>query len=260
MTAQFEPTQAVDSRALYLDLMQKCLLNTIYEDPPQDPWSAKTFDPVKRAGGFDWPSLAHSMIGQHRMANVRQAVETVVEEGVPGDLIETGVWRGGACIFMRAILQAYGIRDRRVFVADSFAGLPPPDPYRYPADAGDPHHTYAPLAVPLEQVRTNFAKYDLLDEQVVFLKGWFKDTLPQAPIERLAVLRLDGDMYESTMDALNALYHKVSPGGFVIVDDYALGGCKRAIHDFRQVHGIEEPIIAIDSIGVYWRTTAAGAG
>jgi macrocin-O-methyltransferase TylF-like protien len=249
-------TVDADPRALYLDLMQKCLLNTIYEDPAQDPWSAKTFDPAKRAGGLDWPSLAHTMIGQHRMANVRQAVETVVEEGVPGDLIETGVWRGGACIFMRAILQAYGIRDRRVFVADSFAGLPPPDAQRYPADAGDPHHTYTPLAVPMEQVQANFAKYDLLDEQVVFLKGWFKDTLPQAPIERLAVLRLDGDMYESTMDALSALYDKVSPGGFIIVDDYALAGCKQAVHDFRTARGAEEPMIAIDSISVYWRKPA----
>src|SRR5690242_3457608 len=85
------PAADADPRALYLDLMQKCLLNTIYEDPAQDPWSAKTFDPVKRAGGLDWPSLAHTMIGQHRLANLRQAVETVLEEGVPGDLIETGV-------------------------------------------------------------------------------------------------------------------------------------------------------------------------
>jgi GT2 family glycosyltransferase len=246
---------APDPRNLYLDLMRRCLLNTIYEDPAQDPWSDQRYDPAKRAGGLDWPSQAHTMIGQRRMDNLRDAVETVLAERVPGDLIETGVWRGGACIFMRAILKAYNVTDRTVYVADSFAGLPPPDAERYPADAGDRHHTYTPLAIPLEEVQGNFAKYDLLDEQVVFLKGWFKDTLHRAPIERLAVLRLDGDMYESTMDALVALYGKVSPGGYVIVDDYALPGCQQAIHDFRDRNGIGSALVAIDSMSVYWRVT-----
>lgn len=72
----------------------------------------------------------------------------------------------------------------------------------------------------LEEVQENFRRYNLLDDQVQFLKGWFCDTLPTAPIEKLAVLRLDGDLYESIMDGLNALYDKVSPGGFIIVDDY----------------------------------------
>ncbi|MCX7153222.1 MAG: class I SAM-dependent methyltransferase, partial [Proteobacteria bacterium] len=103
------------------------------------------------------------------------------------------------------------------------------------------------------QVQANFAKYDLHDDQVRFLKGWFKDTLPAAPIAQLAVLRLDGDMYESTMDALNALYHKVSPGGFVIIDDYILPKCRAAIGDFRRAKGISETIIDIDGAGVYWR-------
>lgn len=247
------PRAAADTRVMYLDLMQKCLLNTIYEDPSQDPWSDKRFDAAKRAGGLDWPSVAHTMIGEKRMSNLRRCVEAVIADAVPGDLIETGVWRGGACIYMRAILKAHGVTDRRVFVADSFEGLPPPDPAKYPADAGDQHHTYAPLAVSREQVQANFAKYDLLDEQVLFLKGWFKDTLQDAPIERLAVLRLDGDMYESTMDALTAVYHKVSPGGFIIVDDYALAGCKRAILDYRAQHGIKDAMMTIDSMSVYWR-------
>jgi O-methyltransferase len=253
--AELKPV-VTDPRALYLDLMEKCLLNTIYEDPAQDPWSAKRFDAAKRAGGLDWPSLAHTMIGQKRLNNLRTVVETVLASDVPGDLIETGVWRGGACILMRAVLKAHGVTDRRVFVADSFEGLPPPDPDKYPADAGDQHHTFTPLAVSLEQVRANFAKYDLLDEQVVFLKGWFKDTLPPAPVERLAVLRLDGDMYESTMDALQALYDKVSPGGFIIVDDFALPGCNRAISDFRTAHGIDDPLVGIDSMSCYWQKRA----
>ena len=110
-----------------------------------------------------------------------------------------------------------------------------------------------PLAVSIDEVKANFAKYGLLDGQVRFLKGWFKDTLPAAPIEHLAILRLDGDMYQSTIEALAALYHKVSPGGVIIVDDYgAVPGCRQAVHDFRAAHSIVAPIQDIDGIGVYW--------
>ncbi len=105
----------------------------------------------------------------------------------------------------------------------------------------------------MEQVQSNFRAYDLLDDQVVFLKGWFKDTLPTAPIEKLAILRLDGDMYESTMDGLNNLYDKLSPGGFCIVDDYGLPGCKLAIDDYRKEHGITDVMIQVDWTGWYWR-------
>jgi hypothetical protein len=212
-----------------------------------------SFDATLREYGGDWPSKAHTMIGSKRMANLRSLVESVLGNDVSGDLIETGVWRGGACIYMRAILKAYNVTDRRVWVADSFEGLPPPDP-AYPADEGDKFHTYSDLAVSIEEVRSNFEKYHLLDEQVVFLKGWFKDTLPTAPIERLAILRLDGDMYESTIVPLNCLYEKLSIGGYVIVDDYhVVDGCRQAITDFFRERGISPPLEEIDGIGVYWK-------
>lgn len=244
-------------RNLYLDMVQKCVINVIYEDPNQSRWAAHEYDARLREYGRDWPSMAHSMIGNARMANLRQVVEHVIEHGIPGDLIETGVWRGGACIMMRAVLKAYGVTDRRVWVADSFCGLPAPKP-GVAADAGDMHHTFQELAISLEEVRANFAKYDLLDEQVRFLKGWFSDTLPGAPIASLAVLRLDGDMYSSTMDALVSLYDKVSPGGFVIVDDFgAVAGCRKAIEEFRAERGIVEPIVNIDGLGVFWQKATA---
>ncbi|TLY51148.1 MAG: macrocin O-methyltransferase [Gammaproteobacteria bacterium] len=227
--------------------MQRCLLGLIYEDPAQDPWTGGKFDLNNRLLGRDWPLRAHSMIGKARMENLRGAIEYVLKENVPGDFIETGIWRGGACILMRAVLAAYGVTDRVVWCADSFEGLPEPNAALYPADAGDEHHTFAPLAVSLDEVQANFAHYGLLDERVRFLKGWFKDTLPGAPIARLAILRLDGDMYESTMDGLSALYAKVSPGGVVIVDDYgAVAACKQAVTDFRQAQQIDEPIRDID--------------
>lgn len=250
-------TLAVDSlRRDYIDLMRKCVIGMIHEDPPLE-WNGsgvRSFDPQTRELGRDWPSRAQSMIGNRRMAQLQQAAEFALQQGIPGDFIETGVWRGGACIFLRAILRAYGDASRRVWLADSFAGLPPPDPEKYPADTGDSHHNFRALAVPMEEVQANFERYGLLDEQVRFLPGWFKDTLPQAPIEKLAILRLDGDMYESTMDALAALYPKVSMGGFVIVDDYGyIESCRRAVMDYRSQHGITEPIHDIDGMGVFWQ-------
>lgn len=155
---------------------------------------------------------------------------------------------------MRGVLKVRGVTDRRVWVCDSFAGLPPPDADRYPLDAGSSFHLHERLAVSLEQVQANFERYGLLDGQVVFLKGWFRDTLPKAPIDKLAILRLDGDMYESTMDALRSLYPKLSPGGFAIIDDYfAVEGCRAAVSDYQKEHGFEEKIIPIDRMGGYWR-------
>lgn len=243
---------------LYLDLIEKVLLGVIYEDPPIDRWSGSAYNADLRNEGLDWPAKAHTMIGFRRLNNLRKLAEFVIANNIPGDFIETGVWRGGACIYMRAILKAYGITDRIVWVADSFEGLPEPDVATYPADQGDQHHTFRELAVSLERVQENFTKYGLLDEQVRFLKGWFKDTLPAAPVRQLAILRLDGDMYSSTMDAITALYDKVSQGGFIIVDDYnAVASCKQAITDFRASRGIVDEIVPIDRIGVYWQKKMA---
>lgn len=245
-----------ESGDMYLDLIEKVLLGVIYEDPPMDYWSGGQFRSELRNEGLDWPSKAHTMIGFKRLRNIRQLAEKALNDNVPGDFIETGAWRGGACIYMRAILKAHQCTDRQVWVADSFAGLPEPDQEKYPHDRGDKHHTISELTVSLEQVRENFSRYGLLDDQVHFLKGWFKDTLPAAPIKKLAMLRLDGDMYGSTMEALTALYDKVSRGGFIIVDDYnSVVGCKQAITDFRVQKSISDPLHAIDRLSVFWRKT-----
>jgi len=208
-------------------------------------------EPAYRMRNFT--ELAHTMIGTKRMDNIQQCIETVLEEDVAGDFIETGVWRGGATIFMRGVLAAYGIHDRIVWVADSFQGVPSPT---YPQDAGfDISKQVFPfLAVSKDEVAELFNRYELLDQQVKFLVGWFKDTLLTAPIKSIAVLRLDGDLYESTMDALNPLYAKVTTGGFIIVDDYySCPPCKRAIDDFRIAQRIADDIIQIDDQSIFWR-------
>lgn len=207
----------------------------------------------RRRGGADWPPYAHTMIGLARLDNIQMAIETALADRVPGDLVETGVWRGGAAIFMRAVLLANGIEDRTIWACDSFAGLPPPEPEQYPSDAGDPHYTVPYLSVGIDQVRANFNKFDLLDDKVRFVEGYFEDTLATLPAECFAVLRLDGDMYASTTVALKSLYDRLSPGGFAIVDDYHLGPCRQAVDDFRRERTVTEKIVDIDGLAVYWR-------
>ena len=242
-----------ETRRLYLDLLETALTGVLTRDGNVAPWATKEFDPERRLYGRDWPKSAATMIGTARMRNLRRLVETALVEGVAGDLLEAGVWRGGACIYMRGILSAHGVKNRKVWVADSFTGLPKPDEMAYPADKGDPHHTFEQLRVSLDEVKDNFQRFGLLDEQVAFLPGWFKDTLPQAPIEQLSVLRLDGDMYGSTMETLVAMYPRVSSGGFVIVDDYILPACRQAVDDFREQRGIDEPLHDVDGAAVYWK-------
>jgi hypothetical protein len=149
----------------------------------------RAYDATKRASGSDWPLFGYTMTGRARMDNLEQCIRDVIERQVAGDFIETGVWRGGSVMFMRAMLKLYGITDRVVWVADSFEGMPIP---REESDGWDRSHVEQ-LRVSLQQVRQNFARFGLLDDQVQFLKGWFSDTLPKAPIQRLAIVRLDGD-------------------------------------------------------------------
>lgn len=206
-----------------------------------------------RQVGRSWPQSAETMIGLKRLDNIQTCIEQVVKEDIPGDLIETGVWRGGATIFMRAVLKSLGVTNRTVWVADSFEGLPKPEKMHV-ADKKDINYAFGFLAIDLEQVKSNFKRYHMLDEQVKFLKGWFKDTLPEAPINKLSLLRLDGDMYGSTMVALEHLYPKLSKGGYIIIDDYgAVQGCKKAVEDYRKNNGIYEDIIQIDDYSVYWK-------
>lgn len=268
------------SARAYLDLLRRCLTREAFLD--QEWWDAdlgqwpggadavlptlrelgwrlvRRGDPAARAEGRDWPPNAETMIGTQRLDNVVECCVRAVAEGVPGDFIETGVWRGGTTILMRGVLEAMGEPDRSVWVADSFEGLPVPDEERYPADAGLDWSHVGVLKVGADAVRANFERYGLLDDRVRFLEGWFCDTLPAAPIEQLAVLRLDGDLYESTMDALVSLEPKVAPGGFVLVDDY--GGwppCRAAVDDYRAERGITEPIQQVDWTGVWWRKAGA---
>ncbi|OBI36778.1 macrocin O-methyltransferase [Mycobacterium sp. E1386] len=261
----------VDTRSAYLDLLRRNLTRYGSDELVPVGWNyfgrpvlsagkfmlvrKRPFNPHARDLGLDWPADALTMIGMQRLTSLQRCVETVLNENIPGDLVECGVWRGGASILMRAVLAVYGDKKRSVWLADSFEGVPPPDTAHFEADKGIRlHHAAGVLAVSEAQVKANFERYGLLDDQVRFLPGWFKDTLQGAPIERIAVLRLDGDLYESTIQGLDALYPRLSPGGFCIVDDYhAIDACRQAVTDYRTEHGVTAEIVEIDGTGVLWR-------
>jgi O-methyltransferase len=269
--------------ARYLDLLARCLTRDLFLDEEvrnvdlsESPFGEAEAvrsqlkeqgwrlvrpgaDRATRAVGNDWPPHAETMVGLARLENVLACASTVLAEGVPGDFVETGVWRGGTSIYLRAILAALGDPDdaaRKVWACDSFEGLPEAT---LEIDEPMQFHTYPQLAVGIDQVKANFDRYGLLDERVELVQGWFSDTLPTLPVEQIALLRLDGDMYESTMDALVALEAKVAPGGFVLVDDYAgIEACAQAVTDYRAEHGITAEIHPVDWTAVWWRKPDLG--
>jgi Macrocin-O-methyltransferase (TylF) len=248
-------------RSLYLNLLKKSLTNTLFNFEPDIDDDEFRF--VRHFTEHYVNGAAVSMLPIARLDNLEDCIVDVIESCVPGDLIEAGVWRGGATIFMRAVLKAYNVSGRSVWVADSFEGLPRPDAERFPLEAKTQQgpvmqKAYKNLAVGLEEVQGNFRAYELFDGQVRFLKGWFKDTLPSAPIHALAILRLDGDFYQSIRDGLDNLYDRLSAGGYVIIDDYGEDSwtyCRKAVDDFRRERGIHEPLVRVDSKCFYWKRT-----
>jgi O-methyltransferase len=208
--------------------------------------------PTQRIEGSDQPEHAFTMIGVKRLDNLHKMLDFVRKNNIKGDLIETGVWKGGATIFMKLYSDLYGL-NKKIFVCDSFEGLPPPSGL-YPSDNGDQHYTYKNLCVSLETVKNNFEYFDCLDENVIFIKGFFKDTLNNnEQIGEISLLRMDGDMYESTHDSLINLYDKVSDSGVIIVDDYCLNGCYDCINDFIKNNSEKNiNLHKIDRCGVYW--------
>ena len=201
--------------------------------------------------------MASRLLADADVDALHSCVEDVLDNHIPGDFAETGVWRGGSVIFIRALLSVRNITDRVVWCADSFDGMPVPKEADKRISTSSDFSDREYLRVSLEEVKKNFERFGLLDEQVKFLKGWFSETLPTAPIEKLALLRLDGDLYESTRDALVNLYDKLSTGGYVIIDDYnSWKGCRVAVDEFRERRGIVEEITQIDAHAIMWKVAS----
>lgn len=214
-------------------------------------WHYFSNSELRRVGDECWPLEADSMIGVYRMRNVKELMQNAIENNIEGDFVETGVWKGGACVMANAVIYETNQQSsRRVHVFDSFEGLP--EPYMT-EDAGDSHHTIDCLAISLDTVKKVFSSYGLLTENVIFRKGWFKDTMKNTDdIDKIAILRLDGDMYSSTIEVLEALYNKVPVGGFIIVDDWLLPGARKAVIDFANERSFIPNMIHIDKNSCYW--------
>ncbi len=249
--------------ALYLDLLKAVLTDTVFEAGP-DPDTLSAASYVQLLVEHCIRGHALTMVPTSRLDNIQQCIEDVIGNNIPGDVIEAGVWRGGTAIFMKAVLTTCNSGRRRVWVADSFEGLPVPDADLHPVEA-KAHESklmrdvYHHFAVDIDEVRRNFSRFGLLDDGVCFLKGWFKDTLPSAQVDQLSVIRLDGDYYESTMDCLVNLYDKLSLGGYLVVDDYGQDDwtyCRKAVDEFRLAKQITDPMIKVDSTCHFWQRTA----
>jgi len=257
-TAHLSEVNALRDR--YLDLMIITLTGYVYDSRTVSPGiggiedlQKGTMNKEMRIKGMDWPEIGFTMIGNDALKSIKWMIETVIDKNIPGDFIETGVWKGGASIFAKAVLRVHGAdKIRKVWVCDSFKGLPK----ARTQNDDDTWEKMKSLRVSKETVKDNFRRFDLLDENVKFVEGYFVDSLPtiRDELTELSILRLDGDMYESTMDILFNLYEKIAIGGFVIVDDYVIVVCKKAITEFRNMHNITEEIKPIwkDSERVYW--------
>lgn len=258
-------------RTAYLDLLKLCLCDlagartlsvsrtgdTRRPDSQVKSWELDDEQLRLRAMGSDWPFSGLTMVGLERLDGLQASIESVVADRVEGDLIETGAWRGGASILARATLDTLGASERTVFVADSFRGLPAPDQRAYPEDQELDLSYVDFLAVPVEEVRSYFARFGC-EQGVEFVEGFFDQTLPGLRDHPWSIIRLDGDTYEATWLGLEALYPSLSAGGYLIVDDYGLiKECRRAVSDYRDEHGITEPIEKIDWNGVRWRRESA---
>ena len=207
-----------------------------------------------RRGGHDWPPIGHTMVGELRLQNMREAVEAVVRLGVPGDIAELGVWRGGVCIYAKAVLDL--LCEGRGSAASAAAQAAPRDVVVFDAFEDVPGYGAATsyLSVSEQLVRSAFDKYTVGTDGVVFVRGLFKDSLPdfreariRAGGKPIAVLRIDGNFYDSHQDALYYLYDFVPVGGIVIFDDYSHEQAREAWDDFQRDQNFGESVTRISA-------------
>lgn len=180
-----------------------------------------------------------TMVPPLALAHLIRFVDEVVDRRVPGEVVECGVWRGGASFLAAQRLVDRGDRDRTVWMFDSFEGLPPPtdiDGDRARAWANDPNGpTYFDnCSADRGAVEATAGRLGLAARTRI-VAGWFDQTLPAAKAEigDIALLRIDGDWYDSVRVCLDELYDLVVPGGIIVVDDYfTWDGCAVVVHEF----------------------------
>jgi len=200
-----------------------------------------------------------TMVPEPSLVELGQQVAAVLAEGVPGDLVECGVWRGGAAFLMAGLLRAAGVTDRKVWLCDSFEGLPAPEPVDGPAAgryAGNPESPryFDNCRASLDEVRRGAGTLGVAD-RLEYVEGWFDRTLPSARerIGPIALLRIDGDWHSSVKACLDNLYDAVVDGGLVVLDDYyAWDGCAVALHEFLGARSLPHRIESLAVDGDAW--------
>jgi len=220
-------------------------------------------------------SDVYSMCGPREIEQMYVLLLNIVANQVPGDIVETGVWKGGMGMWMKAVLNHFSLdgKDalgptRQLWLFDAFGEFPQPEKHLLADGEEIPTHekdlsvhalTKIMYDKPViaENVRSNFQNLGLLDERVKLVKGLFSKTIPAAlsRIQKLAILRIDNDYYDSVLFVLENLYDLLSPGGFVVIDDYnnPVLGCQDAVHHFRSKYQITSPIIDRYGGSVYWQ-------
>lgn len=244
-------------REAYLDLLKRAIGNYLYlggETTAEAFRCVSHYDLESSSWKIERLSLPATLLTRKQLDLIHASVLAVERDCVAGDFLEAGVWRGGVIILLRALLNAYAIPDRRVVAADSFAGIP-----RNTRATGDPVDGWADRWIAsLEEVKKLIARFDLLDDRVVFLSGFFEDSFKTLTDERYAIIRLDSDSYDSVETSLEYLYPRVSRGGIVIIDDWHLPGCRMAVETYRAQLGIRDPIEVVD--GNAWWTKGQDYG
>jgi O-methyltransferase len=240
----------------YLSLVEDVVTGSVYPHMGSCDWgdncaSTVKYDRASRFGGNDWPVHGYTMIGHLRLRNIRHAIETCVSEDVPGDFVELGVWRGGAILYAKAVLDVLGVRDRRVVGVDAFE------------DIGGYGRNTEYLSVDLRFVVDLFERFGLHDDSVVLVKGFFSEALPQLRVQyqaegrQISVLRMDSNYYDSHMEVLFNLYEFVPVGGYVIFDDWSFPAVQKAWADFAAFFGCPEIPMWVqqpeDGFGAFFR-------
>jgi len=237
-------------RDAYVDLLKRSITNYHYlgqEASFEQFRCVSHYDMDQSEWKIDRSVQPTTLLRKGQLDLIEQAVVAIEAARVPGDYIEAGVWRGGVIILLRALLGAYDIADRKVFAADSFAGIP-----LNTRAQNDPVDQWSDRWVAgLDEVKRNIERFGMLDERVRFVPGFFADTLHMLATERFSLIRLDSDSYDSVETSLEHLYPRLSDGGIVIIDDWHLPGCRMAVTDYRDYFGITDPIYEHDA-NAYW--------
>lgn len=239
--------------SLYLELLKRSVTNYLYLGEGEEFSSYVTMAAPARYDDFHWKvprsCRPQTLLSLKQLDLLERLITSCLDRGVEGDFLEAGVWRGGASIFMRGVLADRRVRDRCVWLVDTFAGIPLNEeqpPVEDPVD-----HWPDRWEASLEEVQDAFRRYELLDERVHFVCGRLRETLAEAAIPPLAMVRIDVDSYESYRDALHFLEPRVADGGFIIIDDWHLPGCVRAVKEYRRRKGIRGPVSLCHDL--YWQ-------